>query len=234
MRIGLLSDVHANAPALKAVLNDMPPVDKLVHAGDLIGYGAFPQTVIELFQHHEITSIRGNHEVGILDGFSDPPRIPEVCFEWTRSQLNEDHLEYLDALPVEIDLLDSQVHVAHGAPDSPREYTFPSDFSPSLVDDERVLVLGHTHVQAVRSFEDSTIVNPGSVGLPRDGDPRAAYALLDCEEWEVGLRRVSYDIEQAQEALRQNELPEELIDGLENGELLFGRTKTAYEKSQYK
>jgi putative phosphoesterase len=230
MQVGLISDVHANAPALRAVLDDLPPVDRIIHAGDVVGYGGFPRAVIDIFEEHGIESIQGNHDRGVLGEFHDDfHRIPKTAALWTTEHLREDELSFIAELPVETDFFDGHVHVAHGAPGQPNTYTYPVDFDGSLIGDEEVLVLGHTHEQAMQSFEEGTVVNPGSVGLPRDGDPRAAYALLDCESWTVDLHRVEYNIEAAQAAIHENELPDELIEGLEHGELLFGRTKEAAE-----
>ena len=232
MQVGLISDVHANAPALRAVLEDMPPVERTIHAGDVVGYGGFPREVIGLFDDHDIESIQGNHDRGVLGKFHDDfHRIPKAAALWTTDQLDDDELSFIAELPVEADFFDGQVHVAHGAPGRPNTYTYQKDFDGSLVGDEEVLVLGHTHEQALESFDEGIVVNPGSVGLPRDGDPRAAYALLDCESWTVDLRHVEYDIEAAQAAIHKNDLPEELVEGLEHGKLLFGRTKDAAEST---
>ena len=230
MRVGLISDVHANAPALQAVLEDMPPVDHLIHAGDVVGYGGFPHDVLAEFRQRSIASIQGNHDRAVLGEFHDEfHRIPKAAALWTTDQLSEDELSYLDDLPVESAFVNGHVSVAHGAPGEPNTYTYPENFDASLLGNETVLVLGHTHKQASRSFDEGTIVNPGSVGLPRDGDPRAAYALLDCDSWTVDLCRVDYNIERAQEAIREHGLPVELIDGLEHGELMFGRPEQAAE-----
>lgn len=230
MQVGLISDVHANAPALRAVLDDLPPVERIIHAGDVVGYGGFPREVIDLFREHNIESIQGNHDRGVLGDFHDDfHRIPKTAALWTTDRLGDDELSFIADLPVEADFFDGRVHMAHGAPGKPNTYTYPKDFDVSLISDEKVLVLGHTHKQAMESFEEGVVVNPGSVGLPRDGDPRAAYALLDTQSWTVELHRVEYDIEAAQAAIRDNDLPEELVEGLEHGKLMFGRPKDAAE-----
>lgn len=226
MRIGLISDVHGNAPALMAVLEDMPSVDGYVHAGDLVGYGPDPQTVIETFHEYDITSVQGNHDRAVLGDFHDNFHgIPKRAALWTTDQLGADELAYLEELPAELELYDGRVRVAHGAPDKPNEYTYPEDFSASLLSNESVLVLGHTHMQAEAEFDDGIIVNPGSVGLPRDGDWRAGYAVLDLDTEHVELHRVEYPKKQVQARIEQYDLPSELIDGIEHGELIVGRAK---------
>jgi putative phosphoesterase len=226
MKIGLLSDVHANKPALEAVLADMPEVGAYIHAGDVVGYGPYPSDVIGLFQEHDIVSIQGNHDRGVLGEFNeDTHEIPRTAARWTAERLDEGELAYLETLPVERDLFEGSVHVAHGAPDAPDTYTYPEDFVPDLLSEESVLVLGHTHVQAKAKFNDGIVVNPGSVGLPRDGDWRAAYAVLDLDAASVELHRVEYPKEKTQTRINDSDLPGQLSEGLEHGELVFGRAK---------
>jgi len=232
MRVGLISDVHANCPALDAVLDDMPDVDAYVHAGDVVGYGPFPRDVLARFEEHDITSIQGNHDRAVLGEFHDDfHEIPKAAALWTADRLREDEHAYLDSLPIERSLYDGRVKIAHGAPDKPNTYTYPEEFSPELLGTESVLVLGHTHMQAKAEFDEGTVVNPGSVGLPRDGDWRAAYAVLDVEAETVELHRVEYPKEQTQEQIAEHGLPEALVDGLEHGELVFGRTKRSVTDS---
>jgi len=232
MRIGLISDVHGNMPALAAVLEDMPDVDEYVHAGDLVGYGPDPEAVIEAFHEYDITSIQGNHDRAVLGDFHDNFHdIPKSAALWTADRLGADELAYLEDLPSELELYGGRVRVAHGAPDKPNKYTYPEDFSASLLSDESVLVLGHTHMQAMSEFDDGIVVNPGSVGLPRDGDWRAGYAVLNLDAERVDLHRVEYPKEQVQARIEEYDLPLELIDGIEHGELVFGRTKRSVQDS---
>ncbi|WP_256290038.1 metallophosphoesterase family protein [Halobellus inordinatus] len=232
MQVGLISDVHANRPALEAVLEDMPDVDAIVHAGDVVGYGPFPSEVIEMFRENGIVSIQGNHDRGVLGDFHDNfHEIPKSAALWTTEQLTDDELGYIGSLPIERELYDGQVKVAHGAPDKPNTYTYPEDFSPDLLGEESVLVIGHTHIQAESEFDEGVVVNPGSVGLPRDGDWRAGYAVLDVEAGTVDLHRVEYPKAETQEKIDEYGLPEVLIDGLENGELVFGRAKRSVNDS---
>ncbi|MDY7082373.1 MAG: YfcE family phosphodiesterase, partial [Halobacteria archaeon] len=185
MEIGLISDVHGNAPALRKVLSHMPDVEKIIHAGDVVGYNPYPSEVIEIFEERGIQSIQGNHDRAVggntAFGFNS---LAGRAVEWTRENLSTEEIEYVHTLPTEDDFFDGRVHVAHGAPGAPDRYTYPREFSPTLLSDEDVLVLGHTHVQGKRRFDEGAIVNPGSVGQPRDGDPRAAYAVLNFETLE--------------------------------------------------
>ncbi|MDZ7688688.1 MAG: YfcE family phosphodiesterase [Halobacteriales archaeon] len=218
--IGIISDVHANLPALEAVLDDMPDVDALVHAGDAVGYNPYPSACVELLRDNDAVCVQGNHDRAVAGdtsfGFhSDAGR----AVEWTQRHVGDETVEWLDSLPQERETVlgERRIKMVHGAPGAPDRYTFPHDFSPSLLNSEDVLVLGHTHVQAKREYDEGTVVNPGSVGQPRDEDPRAGYALLDEETCEVELRRVEYPVSHVQDKIRRAGLPESLAERLEEG-----------------
>jgi len=227
--IGLISDVHGNLPALEAVLDDMPEVDSVVNAGDVVGYNPYPRECVEAVQSHDMVTVQGNHDRAVAGDasfafHSDAGR----AVEWTRERLDEDELGWLGDLPAEREtvLEGMRVKTVHGAPGEPDRYVYPHDFSSSLLGGEDVLVLGHTHVQVKREYDEGMIVNPGSVGQPRDGDPRAAYAVLegdrDGEEGvdvdaEVELRRVEYPVSQVQDEIRSAGLPESLAERLADG-----------------
>lgn len=218
--IGLISDVHGNMPALEAVLDDMPEVDAYVNAGDVVGYNPYPSECVEAVRDRGIATVQGNHDRAVAGdtsfGFhSDAGR----AVEWTQENVDDETLDWLGELPAERETVVSgvRVKIVHGAPGDPDRYTFPRDFSESLLEGEDVLVLGHTHVQAKREYDEGVVVNPGSVGQPRDNDPRAAYALLDTETHEVELRRVEYPVSQVQDEIRRVGLPESLAERLAEG-----------------
>lgn len=218
--IGLISDVHGNMPALEAVLDDMPEVDAYVNAGDVVGYNPYPSECVEAVRDRGIATVQGNHDRAVAGdtsfGFhSDAGR----AVEWTQKNVDDETLDWLGELPAERETVVSgvRVKIVHGAPGDPDRYTFPRDFSESLLEGEDVLVLGHTHVQAKREYDEGVVVNPGSVGQPRDNDPRAAYALLDTETHEVELRRVEYPVSQVQDEIRRVGLPESLAERLAEG-----------------
>ena len=231
--IGVISDVHGNMPALEAVLDDMPEVDALVNAGDVVGYNPYPSDCVEEVRSRGTVSVQGNHDRAVAGetkfGFhTDAGR----AVEWTRERIDEDERGWLDGLPAEREtvLKGVRVKTVHGAPGEPDRYIYPRDFSPSLLGGEDVLVLGHTHVQVKREFDEGVVVNPGSVGQPRDSDPRAAYALLEAKgdgdadadgdggpDVGVELRRVEYPVEEVQEEIRRAGLPESLAERLADG-----------------
>lgn len=218
MRVLLISDVHANLPALEAVLTDAPETRAIVHAGDVVGYNPYPRKVIEVFREHGVESIEGNHDRAVAGGSAFGfNTLAGRAVEWTRDLLLGEELEYVGDLPVEETYFDGRVHAAHGAPGDPDRYTYPKQFTADLLEGEDILVLGHTHVQGKREFSDGVVVNPGSVGQPRDGDPRAAYAVLDLDDGRVDLKRVEYPVREVQEKINEAGLPERLSWRLEEG-----------------
>ena len=218
MRVGVISDIHGNRVALDAVLEDMPAVDHLVCAGDVVGYNPWHADCVDVMRERDVPTVMGNHDRAVARGTTF--RFNEMAaagVEHARDQLSGEQLDWLGGLPDERLLLDDRVKVVHGHPDDPDRYTYPEEFSASMLGDEDVLVLGHTHVQGHETFDDGVVMNPGSVGQPRDGDPRAAYALLDLDDLSVEERRVEYDIDAVVSAVRDAGLPGRIGDRLSEG-----------------
>jgi putative phosphoesterase len=218
MRVGLLSDVHSNRVALDAVLEDMPAVDALACAGDVVGYNPWPADCVDAVRERSIPTVMGNHDRAVAEDsafrFNSMAR---AGVEHARRELDDDRLEWLASLPDERTVLDGRVKLVHGHPDDPDRYTYPEEFSASMLEDEELLVLGHTHVQGYEAFEEGIVCNPGSVGQPRDGDPRAAYAIADLEEGEIDERRVEYDVDAVADAVERAGLPERIASRLYEG-----------------
>ncbi|MFB6141912.1 MAG: metallophosphoesterase [Halorientalis sp.] len=218
MKVGVISDLHANAVALEAVLDDMPAVDAYVCAGDVVGYGPHPAECVERVRELDAPTVMGNHDRAVAtDTAFRFNRMARAGVEYSREHLPDEAIEWLDGLPDERVLFDGRVKVVHGHPDERDRYTYPGMFSGDLLGDEDVLVLGHTHVQAVETFEAGVVLNPGSVGQPRDEDPRAAYAVLDLGDLSVDLHRVRYDVARVRHAVAEAGLPEQIGSRLEEG-----------------
>jgi putative phosphoesterase len=219
MRLGVLSDVHANRIALDAVLDDMPPVDGLVCAGDVVGYNPWPAECVAAVRERDIPTVQGNHDRAVSTGtafrFNGMAR---AGVDYAREELDDESLDWLGSLPEERTLADGRVKVVHGHPDDPDRYTMPHDFSPRLLNDEDLLVMGHTHVQHHERYGEGIVLNPGSVGQPRDGDPRAAYAVVDLDAMDVEERRVEYDVESVVDAVEEAGLPSRIGTRLRKGE----------------
>ncbi|ACV46506.1 MULTISPECIES: metallophosphoesterase family protein [Halomicrobium] len=222
MRIGLLSDVHGNRPALDAVLDDLPPVDELVCVGDVVGYNPWPAECLERVRETCSVVVQGNHDRTV----ETPERyahneMARAGLERARRALDDEQREWLADRPPRTTIDGGRYRLAHSHPDPDQlgTYVRPRQF-PELrpyLDDHDGIVVGHTHVQHEATVDDRLIVNPGSVGQPRDGDPRAAYAVLDTDDDSVELRRVQYDIDRViskVEALdRPRRLGIRLLDG---------------------
>jgi len=233
MKVGLVSDVHGNRVALEAVLSDMPTVDALACAGDVVGYNPWPSDCVDAMVDPapllsalgrddlpagEVPTVMGNHDRAVASGSAFRfNSMAAAGVEYAREELDDEQLAWLDALPDERTEFDGQVKLVHGHPDDPDRYTYPDDFSPRMLDDEDVLVLGHTHVQHAEQYGEGIVVNPGSVGQPRDRNPKAAYAVVDLDALTVDLHRVEYDIETVQTAVSEAGLPEKIGSRLEAG-----------------
>jgi len=239
VRVALISDVHANLPALEAVLEALGTCDALWHMGDVVGYGPHPVEVVERLAAAGAVGVRGNHDaaaVGAIDTewFNEDAR---RAIEWTAGRLEPATRHWLEALPETLRLGDFTL--VHGSLRDPTwEYVVSaSSARESLARLETPYgLIGHSHLPcAFRDdgdrvitlvAEDSTeiglderrlLFNPGGVGQPRDGDPRAAGAILDTEAATVRWFRVPYPIEQTQAAMREVGLPRRLIERLSYG-----------------
>jgi putative phosphoesterase len=219
MKIGLIADPHSNLAAFKAVLNDMPRVDQIICVGDLVGYAAEPNEVVNLVRSKNIRVVMGNHDYAAatrdVRGFNS---LAAQAALWTAKHLSGENLKFLSNLPTHLKLtLEQRLYVVHGSPRDPlNEYVFPDypnrEFSEILEGaDAEIVVLGHTHVPMKRMIMGKLIVNPGSVGQPRDRDSRASYAVLTLDkEIEVSYKRTEYDIEDTAGKIKAAGLPEEL------------------------
>lgn len=218
MRLGVISDVHANRIALDAVLADVPPVDGLVCAGDVVGYNPWPAECVAELRARDVPTVEGNHDRAVTGdttfGFNS---MAGAGVRYARKRLDDDAIAWLESLPRGRTVADGRVRLVHDHPERRDHYTYPDEFDPALLGDEDVLVLGHTHVQAYERFDEGIVMNPGSVGQPRDRDPDAAYAILDLEELTVEERRVEYDVEAVVEAVEEAGLPERIGTRLREG-----------------
>src|SRR5215467_11193709 len=243
MRTLVLSDLHANATAFAAALDAAANRwDVAVCLGDVVGYGPDPHEVVARLRELGTQTIRGNHDkavCGLMDT-SDFNPVAKAAVDWTRAQLAADDLTWLSALP-KGPLSTDGIVLVHGAFQDEDEYVFtPAQALDGLLDStSAVTFFGHTHHQGGFSYHDSNLevlqikpratesfaplqidatkrylLNPGSSGQPRDGDPRAAFAIADLEHQVVEFWRVPYDIQAVQKRMRSAHLPEPLIQRL--------------------
>lgn len=212
-RIGLLSDIHGNAIALEAVLDDMGDVDAVVCAGDIVGYGPSPGQCIERLRERDVPTVEGNHDRAVLNG-----QLYESGDRYARRTLSEETQAWLTSLPRERLLFDRRLKVVHDHPEEKNRYTRPAAFDPILLGEEDVLVLGHTHIQHAEVSDEGVVVNPGSVGQPRDNSPDAAYAVVNFGTLSVALHRVSYDIGAVQQRIEETSISNHNATRLANGQ----------------
>ena len=246
MRYALISDVHANLPALEAVLADVaarPDVDATFHLGDLVGYAPWPNEVVARIADEGIAGVCGNYDSTVALGaphcgcrYEDPRQEAQSheSYAWTRSQVSEGTRALLGALPFRIDLRPNGGHapgpkvvLVHGTPTLNTLYwTEERDDAFCLKMAEHagarpgdVICFGHTHRPWTRVVDGIRFVNTGSVGRPKDGDPRAGYVLLtvDGTSSTSELVRVAYDVERAASAILASTLPPAFADYLRTG-----------------
>jgi len=229
LKIAVISDVHSNLDAFLAVIAILPPYDSLVFLGDLVGYGPQPNEVVEqLRQLHPKAVLLGNHDyavaTGDTSGFSPHA---EVAVKWTRRHINQQTLDYLSSLhsSARINLNNTRLALFHGSPSDPlSEYIFPwidHHSAKGIIEKagSPLVLLGHTHMPMLYSFDGEMLANPGSVGQPRDGDSRASFAILTVYEGKFSfeIKRVEYDIDAVASKIIRAGLPEFLAGRLYTG-----------------
>ena len=222
MTVALLSDVHANLVALEAVLAALPPVEAIWIMGDTVGYGPDPADTLALLREHGAVIVAGNHDRAVATGrglelFNPVARAAAVRH---RSWLSAEDRDLLAALPLTLEPAEGYL-ICHGSPRDPLwEYVFDARIAVAAMraTPQARCCVGHTHVPArFVTGDGKAVINPGSVGQPRDGDPRAAYALLDLGTATVTFQRVAYDVAETQRRIRALDLPELLAERLAFG-----------------
>ena len=223
-KLVFVSDIHSNLEALNAVL-DASEGEELFCLGDSVGYGANPNEVIAALKDRGARAVMGNHDSaavsGVTSGFNSRAAMAIV---WTRGRINMESMVFLRGLPTELreEFEGVNAYMAHGSPDDriweyvdPRTHTdlFPHYLAETGAD---LIALGHTHVPYAWRGHDGQVFNPGSVGQPRDGDPRAGYAVVtfDGGRADVSLRRAEYDVKLAARKIIDSGLPRQLADRL--------------------
>ncbi len=203
-------------------------VDQYLCIGDLVGYGANPDEVIQLIRQLQTLAVRGNHDEAVLTGMAEGFNpIAANAVEWTGKNIKAESLAFLDRLPLQfnIELDEVRTHMVHGSPKEPlEEYVFPDEAKEHLqsfltLTKSDLLLLGHTHIPMNIPVGSGRVVNPGSVGQPRDGDPRASFAILEVQGRmvECSILRIEYDIGKAAEKIRDAGLPSFDADRLYQG-----------------
>lgn len=244
-RYALISDIHANLPALEAVLADIDgrTLDAIYHLGDLVGYAPWADEVVQLLRERRIAGVAGNYDSTVAAGYKhcgcqyEDPRqeaLSHVSYDWTRRHVSAETRRFLGELPFRLDLRPAGGHTSrptvvlvHGTPTLNTLYWTedrPDDFSRKMaqragVGAGDVIAFGHTHIPWTREMDAIRLINTGSVGRPRDGDARASYVVLTVGAGspQVEIIRVPYDVSRAAEGIRNSGLPGEFAEILQTG-----------------
>ena len=243
MRVAVVSDIHGNRHAFEAVLDavEAAGAEELWCLGDLVGYGAEPDACVELARRHAAVCLAGNHDLAVCGELplGQFVRGAELSIQWTRDVIAPEHVDWLRALVPQ--QLDEAVGLYHASPRDPLWEYVLSPLQAELCIDQlqhRVACIGHSHMALQYSRVDGAIasggtcrggaqidlaagrwlLNPGSVGQPRDGDPRAAWLMLDTRAWTAAFHRSEYDVAGAAAAIRAARLPDSLAERLSHGQ----------------
>jgi putative phosphoesterase len=236
MKVALIGDIHANLPALKSVLEHAGDrgVQAIWNIGDFVGYNAFPEECLQTIRRRtDVTSIIGNYDLKVLKvekkrkkwlASKDPDKV--LSFIWSFDQLSSESRQYLRSLPVERDFWAEgwRILLTHGSPASNEEHLTPDTPDERLrelaaMTPAKVIICGHSHRAFTRQAADTWFINTGSVGRPDDGDPRAAYALMEIVPGSIQVEhfRVEYDVDWAVQAIRARGLPDEFAQMIREG-----------------
>ncbi len=244
MRYAIMSDIHSNLAAFRAVLRDMEArggVQRIWCLGDIVGYGPDPRECIGLLRQYDHICVTGNHDWGAIGKIDIEDFNPEAAFacRWNGQQLDEDDVAYLAGLPLTI--IEGDFTLAHGSPREPIWEYLVSTYSARVSFDyfeTGFCLVGHSHVPLVFELVEESgecllhqlaagevlhlgerrlIINPGGVGQPRDGDPRASYAIYDSDRNVIQHYRVPYEISVTQQRMMERGLPRRLATRLSYG-----------------
>ncbi len=243
MKVAVISDIHGNRHAFEAVLDDVATSDaaELWCLGDLVGYGAEPDACVALASEHAAVCLAGNHDLAVTGeiSFEEFSRGASLAAQWTQEVIASEHLDFLTGLRPEGQ--EGPIGLYHASPRDPVwEYVLSALLAELCLDKQpdRVCLIGHSHVALsfVRNEGELAsgeprregarldisagewLLNPGSVGQPRDGDPRASWLLLDLDGLTASFQRTGYDVAGAAAAIRAARLPDSLAERLEYGQ----------------
>jgi predicted phosphodiesterase len=242
MRYAVISDIHGNAEALEAVLLDIASreIDITICLGDIVGYYADPELCVKLIQEHVVYSVAGNHDYAAI-GLIDTKNFTYFAFEameWTKRKLSEESIDYLSSLPISVEM--DKMYFVHSSPCRPKDFIYIFPNSDNAISEAfssmayRINFIGHTHCPFIIVQDESRImqcsdnditvnddhyylINVGSVGQPRNLDPRSCYAVYDTELSQVSLIFVKYKYTITQRKVFDNHLPSFLAERLASG-----------------
>lgn len=241
-RIGVISDIHGNLHALQATLDALRElkVDRIVCCGDLVGYGAHPNEVIDLIRSENIPIIAGNHDHAalLMTDISYFNQVAKEAVLWTKKVLTEENAQFLREAPLSIQDKENGIYYVHASPKDPGDWNYIITMGDARMNfhyfDEKVCFVGHSHQPFIIENNDGSLhcstrpdievkdnarylVNVGSVGQPRDRKSKPCFVVYDVAQRSIEIRRTSYDLAAAQKAIIDAGLPRELAERLEYG-----------------
>jgi len=240
MKLAVLSDIHGNAEALNRCLEYIDAecsVDEITVLGDIVGYGADPGICIQQVKKRAAFSVLGNHDAGVI-GKTDIRYFnysAQAAILWTQARIQEDERKYLNELPYSV--IQYGIRFVHSSPNNPEYWKYIISWYDTADEfshfPEKVCFIGHSHIPGIYTAEEflpvmrgefklepdtQYIINPGSVGQPRDGDPRLSFGIFDTETTAITIIRQEYDVETARQKIIDNNLPAVLGDRLLYGQ----------------
>ena len=237
MKILLLSDIHANFPALASVdsLEKQHHHDQIIHCGDATVYATFPNQTLAWLRKHEALNILGNTDLKVLKllkgkNFKKPKKAEKrIMYTWTAGELSKKNQRYLRSLPtfLEFSTAGKKIGMYHGSPENPNEQLFASTPRQRFQEigrktDRDIIICGHSHTPFHKKIDGIHFINPGSVGRMFDGDPRASYATLEIKDSQVRVNhhRLGYDIEKTVQGIKEALLPPIYVEMYRQGRKL--------------
>ncbi|WP_125153039.1 metallophosphoesterase family protein [Clostridium rectalis] len=230
MRIAVISDIHGNIFALDNVLKDIKDreVDCIINLGDLVGYGSFPNEVVNIIKTNNIISIKGNYDVSVIDNkfsYIRDTEINQFSLPFTVNELTDENKEFIKSLPSKISLKFEKLRIlfVHGSHRSINEYLKEDneEIKEIIVNlREDVLVCAHTHIPYIKKAQNKFIINDGSVGKPKIGRPNPTYGILDIrldKLFNIEIIEIKYDYKKIMEDMKYKGFPYKLIKSYESG-----------------
>lgn len=231
-KIAVISDIHGNLEALKSVMNHIEKQkishDNIYNMGDCVGYNPFPNEVVDYLRKHQIKSIMGNYDESVANHTSyDNIQIvksPKNAMAWTKENTRSGTKSYLQKLPrqLSVTLGEKSLLLTHGSPNSIKEYVYEDDLKLQIeiarTVSEDIILMGHTHYPYIKKVREKYFINVGSVGRPKDGDPRACYCILEInDQVRAQFMRVEYDTNATAKAILASQLSDEYANHVLTG-----------------
>ena len=229
MKIAVISDIHGNLEALKKALENIEEkrVDTIVCLGDLVGYGPYPNEVVELIRERKILNILGNYDAAVLEEKFNYIRDNEVnkfCMPWAAKELNEENRAYLKSLPTQIILQfeNKKLYFVHGSNRSINEYLKEGSKEVEEAMEEfdgDILVCAHTHMPYKKYFDNKLLLNDGSIGKPKIGRPNGTYLIIDIQKENIETEMIEfiYDYEKTAKAMEEKQIHKNCINNIRTG-----------------